>query len=88
MSGASAVVVFPDDFEWEAVVPALTACLRSSPQALPVIVTNTPERFESFVWPDDAAVPFVIPKPAWGWTILDAIRSHLTTLADGRHDPS
>lgn len=76
-SGVSAVVVFPDDFDWDAVVPALRACMRSSPRALPVVVTNAPQRFESLVWPDDSAIPLVIPKPAWGWTILDAIRAHL-----------
>jgi hypothetical protein len=82
MSGVSAVVVFPDDFEWETVVPALNACLHSSPRALPVVVTNAPQRFEAFVGPDDCALPLVIPRPAWGWTILEAIRSHLTASAN------
>jgi hypothetical protein len=82
MSGVSAVVVFPDDFEWETVVPALNACLHSSPRALPVVVTNAPQRFEAFVGPDDCELPLVIPRPAWGWTILEAIRSHLTGSAN------
>jgi len=74
---ASSVVVFPDDFEWDAVLLALTTCLRTNPNALPVIVTNAPQRFESVAWPDGGIIPLVVPKPAWGWTILDAIRGHL-----------
>lgn len=80
--GASAVVVFPDDFDWETVVPALTACLVANPRALPVVVTNAPQRFESVSWPEDGAVPLLVPKPAWGWTILDAIRAHLDQSAE------
>lgn len=81
--GASAVVIFPDDFEWDAVVLALTACMRSNPRALPVIVTNAPQRLEPVVWPDGGVIPLVVPKPAWGWTILDAIRAHF----DGPSEP-
>jgi len=74
---ASAVVVFPDDFAWEAVVSALTQCRARNPRALPVVVTQTPQRFESLAWPDEGTVPLLVPKPAWSWTILDAIRAHL-----------
>ena len=75
-AGTAAVVVFPDDFDWDAVVPALAACLRTNPRALPVVVTNAPQRFEALTWPGDGAIPLLVPKPAWGWTILDAIRAH------------
>lgn len=80
---AASVVVFPDDFEWGAVLPALRACVRSNPKALPVIVTNAPQRFTALAWPDPGAIPFVVAKPAWGWTILDAIRAH----SDGMSEP-
>jgi len=87
VSGVSAVVVFPDDYEWEAVIGALTACMGSNPGALPVVVTNAPQRFDSVVWPDDTAIPLVVPKPAWGWTILDAIRAHLVEPFDRESGP-
>jgi hypothetical protein len=79
-SGVSALVIFPDDFDWEAVVPALAACFRSNPRALPVIVTSSPQRFEALAWPDDSAIPLVVPKPAWGFTILDLIRGATKTF--------
>lgn len=75
-AGASAIVAFPDDFDWEAVVSALTTCLRAHPDTLLVLVTNAPRRFETVGWPDGGVTPLVMPKPAWGWTILDAIRAH------------
>ena len=75
-SGVSAIVVFPDDFEWDGVVQALISWLSSNPRALPVVVTNAPQRFEDLDWPKNTTIPFVVPRPAWGWKILDAIRAH------------
>jgi hypothetical protein len=75
-AGASAFVVFPDDFEWDGVVEALILCSSGNPRALPVIVTNAPQRFENLQWPKNTTIPLVVPRPAWGWKILDAIRAH------------
>ena len=75
-ASASAIVAFPDDFDWEAAVSALTTCLRAHPGTLLVVVTNAPGRFETVGWPDSGVTPLIMPKPAWGWTILDAIRAH------------
>lgn len=75
-AAVSVLVVFPDDYEWDSVIPAMAACLRSNPRAQLVVVTSTPQRFERVVWPDDAAIPLIVPKPAWGWTILDVVRAH------------
>jgi hypothetical protein len=80
-AGASAIVVFPDDFDWETVVVAMTECLLAHPRTLQVFVTKAPQRFDTLCWPDGGAAPLVVPKPACGWRILDAIRAHL-------HDPS
>lgn len=73
----SALVFFPDDFDWDSVVTALRECRRLKPQMLPVLVTQHPQRFEALVWPGEGALPLVVPKPAWGFTILDAIRARL-----------
>jgi hypothetical protein len=76
-SDVAAIVVFPDDFEWDDVVSALAAFARTNPRALPVVVTSAPQRFEALSVPEGVAPPLLVPKPAWGWTILDAIRAHL-----------
>ena len=44
------------------------------PAALPVLVTAHPKRFETLT---DGDKVLVVPRPVWGWTILDAIRAHL-----------
>lgn len=68
-----AVVLFPDDFRWE-VVAATIAELRGRRRAmLPVLVTAHPRRFESLA--DQGAL--IVTRPAWGFTILDAIRAHI-----------
>jgi hypothetical protein len=76
-AGASAVVLFPDDYTWDAAISALTKCRTKTPRAPLVLVTRTPQRFEALTAPDDAALTVVVPKPAWSWTILDAIRAHV-----------
>jgi hypothetical protein len=73
---ASAIVMFPDDFAWEAVLSALRTT-RENTSALVVLVTSRPFRFEALLWSHGSQEPMVVPKPAWGWTILDAIRAHL-----------
>jgi DNA-binding NtrC family response regulator len=67
----SVVVLFPDDFPTIRVFAALAALKRRRPGALPVIVTKDYRRFAS------AEGAVVIPKPVWGFTILDAVRTRL-----------
>jgi DNA-binding NtrC family response regulator len=67
----SVVVVFPDDFPTIRVFAALAALKRHRPDAMPVIVTKDYRRFAS------AEGAVVIPKPVWGFTILDAVRARL-----------
>jgi hypothetical protein len=63
-----AIILFPDDFRWETVVATL-AELR--PQTLPVLVTAHPQRFETLA----SNEVLIVPRPVWGWTILDALRA-------------
>jgi DNA-binding response OmpR family regulator len=67
-----AFVLFPDDFPWQKVVVALASFAEEQPQALPVLVTSRPDRFDHLAAPG----VLVVPRPVWGWTILDAIRAH------------
>jgi hypothetical protein len=73
----SAVVIFPDEFDAEAVVHRLASLRATRPKLLVVVVTSTPQRFRPALDPDGHSfLPVVLPKPAFGWTILDAIREH------------
>lgn len=82
-SARTAIVLFPDDFRWELVVATLAelTAVRRKPSALPVLVTANPKRFELLVLGQPA---LIVPRPAWGWTILDAIRSRVDGGDAGR----
>ncbi len=73
----TAVVLFPDDFAVEEVEPRLLALRRARPSVLVVLVTREPTSFKTAVSADGRSLPpIVLPRPAFGWTILDAIREH------------
>ena len=72
--GSTALVLFPDDFEAGTVQRSILA-LRAEPAPLLVIVTAAPQRLASSVHPNTGSrQPVVLPKPAFGWAILDAVR--------------
>lgn len=74
---ATAVVLFPDEFDEREVVTRLRALRAQRPRALLVLVTSTPQRWSPALERDGRAPPpVVLPKPAFGWSILDAIREH------------
>jgi DNA-binding response OmpR family regulator len=79
---ALAFVLFPDDYRWESVVAALAELRERRPRSLPVLVTSHPNRFEGLLGKGSV---LVVPRPVWGWTILEAIRVHLVReeAADG-----
>jgi hypothetical protein len=76
-ASASALVFFPDDYPWDGAIAALARWRSANPRAPFVLVTRTPQRFEALAAEDDEVLTVVVPKPAWSWTILDAIRAHL-----------
>ncbi|WP_061606893.1 hypothetical protein [Sorangium cellulosum] len=74
----AAVVLFPDDYPLAEVEAAVARLLRERPSVLPVLVTRNPRQFETLVSAAGARdIPVIIPKPAWGWTILDLIRARV-----------
>ena len=76
LSSISAVLLFPDEFEVGEAVAYIASLRSAQPRLLVVIVTSTPQRFRLAEDLDEEAVPpIVLPKPAFGWTILDAIRA-------------
>jgi hypothetical protein len=75
-SSVAALVLFPDDFERRAVEAFILALRSSRPKLLILLVTSTPQHLGTAVEPDGRSVPpLVLPRPAFGWTILDAIRA-------------
>lgn len=77
--GHSAIVLFPDDFE-SALVARFVANVRASqPSVLLVLVTRTAHhalRLGAAV--ARSTMPLVLPRPPFGWTIVDAIRQHVS----------
>jgi hypothetical protein len=77
-AGCTAVVLFPDDFPRDSVVRALRNLRDRHPDVHTILVTRFPKQFQRLS--DDAPRSLVIvTKPAWGWTILDAIHGRLDT---------
>lgn len=76
-----AVVLFPDDYRWEAVLAELASLTERRPMIVPVIVTSQPKRFDALV---DRERVVVVARPAWGWTITDAIRTHVRHADEAR----
>jgi hypothetical protein len=74
---ATAAVIFPDDFADEDVVALMRRLRRTRPRLFSLIVTREPHRFVDVVKPDGRSLPpLMLPKPSFGWDILDAIRAH------------
>jgi hypothetical protein len=74
----AALVLMADDFDLREVAAGLYGLCSRSPTPFVIIVTSVRQHFEptiqSFDHPESVVI---IPKPAWGWTILDLIRSRL-----------
>ena len=70
----TAVVLFPDDFVEREVLDTIAALQRARPRLLMLVVTRQPQLFGQALAPDGHAL--VLPKPSFGWSILDAIRAH------------
>jgi hypothetical protein len=76
-AAACAVVIFPDEYVAAEVVARITALRAAQPRLLILLVTGAPQRFGAALSADgESLLPVVVPKPAFGWTILDAIRAH------------
>jgi len=73
--GATALVLFPDDYGQADVEAAIRALRRARPKLLIVLVTGAPQHLAAALEPDGRSIPpLILPKPAFGWTILDAIQ--------------
>jgi hypothetical protein len=79
---ATAAVIFPDDFKSDEALLLVRELRRLRPRLLALIVTREPNRFRSVTDADGRSLPpIVLPRPSFGWDILDAIRAHAQTAA-------
>jgi len=74
--GTTALVVFPDEFPMAEIVVALVALHEEQPNVLLLLVTAHPHHFARLSRSGQTAHPILLPKPVFGWTIVDAIRMH------------
>jgi len=79
---SEAIVLMPDDFDAGEVSDALRRLLSRPQPPFLIIVTAGPRLFallrESLGKTDSVVI---IPKPVWGWTILDLLRGWMDTRA-------
>jgi hypothetical protein len=79
----NALVIFPDEYVAPDATATLTTLHEQYPRLLVLIITSMPQRYESMYRSDDTAVaPIILPKPAIGWRILDAIRSQVRSESE------
>lgn len=70
-------VIFPDDFADLDVLGLLQKFQKQRPNLLAVLVTREPNRYRSVAAVEGTPrAPVVLPRPSFGWEILDAIRAH------------
>ena len=73
----SAVVVFPDEFPLDSVTACIVELAESCTSAWIVVVTRNTGGFQdvaSAVSARNRERLLVLPRPAWGWDLLDRIR--------------
>lgn len=83
---AFALVLFPDDFAWRSVETVLAELAGRCKETLLIVVTSRLHDFERFMRAHDNVV--VVPRPVWGWTILDTIRAHAERDDEARSQAS
>jgi hypothetical protein len=82
--GTVAFVFFPDGFPTESVVRAVEVLTKRRPSALPVLVTAHARELEELRLGDKV---LIVPRPVWGWAILDAVRAHLDRMQNKGGQP-
>jgi hypothetical protein len=78
---STAVVLFPDDFEATEVMQHISVLRATRPRLRIVVVTNEPQRLRPVLKADaESLLPIVFSRPAFGWSILDAIRGQTSRV--------
>jgi hypothetical protein len=74
-----AMVIFPDEFRTDEVVTSVETLQKERPQLRLLLVTSSPRSYLGTRLMDVELPPIILPKPAFGWSILDAIRESFST---------
>lgn len=86
----SAVVVFPDEFPSQSAAVGVLAVARQFSSSTLVIVTRDVERFENVAIRARAGSEgpwFVLPRPIWGWALLDRVLQRSPSLEEAGDPP-
>ena len=81
----TAVVVFPDEFPEHAATVGIRNLERELARAWIVVVTRHTARFDQLVEaldPQSLSRLFVLPRPVWGWALLDRVLQPLPRRTD------
>jgi len=74
--GSEALVLLPDDFDAGEVTDGLSRLLSLARCPLVIVITAGPRLYEPLVEGFGSPESVVLmPKPVWGWTILDLLRA-------------
>lgn len=76
MTAEQTMVLFPDDFTTDEVNAHLQTASAASPRTKLIVITAHPQRFERAAAREGCESRLIaLPRPAFGWAILEAIRS-------------
>jgi hypothetical protein len=74
------IVLLPDDFNAGEVTDGLVQLLSSASSPFVIVVTADPRLYEPLIESlGNRESVVIMPKPVWGWTILDLLRQRGTT---------
>jgi hypothetical protein len=74
-SASQSIVLLPDDFDSGEVTGGLGQLLLRTPSPFVIIVTAGPGSYEPLIESlGNPSSVVIVPKPVWGWTILDLLR--------------
>jgi hypothetical protein len=73
----TAVVLFPDEFEAAELLRYVDTLHRSERSILLVLVTRDTRRVPGLAAVVGRVVPVVLPRPTFGWRIVEAIQRHV-----------
>ena len=70
----ASMVLMADDFDTGEVVAGMLGMLARPPKPFVVIVTSARRQLEPIALLEQPGSVVIIPRPAWGWTIVDLLR--------------
>jgi DNA-binding response OmpR family regulator len=82
---AQAVVLFADDYAKDSAIETLSELRKRKSAKVVIVVSDQVDSFASVGAGESTGALTLLRRPTWGWMLLDAIRSQLTS--DEEHEP-